>query len=80
MSLRIYVELDESDLYRLMCDDGRMSPQPCGPRLFRAPPHPQMKFTHDDPESAETDARKLRVYLAGLTEKKTKKRTAEGAA
>lgn len=34
-----------------------------GPRLFRAAPHPDIKFTHDSQADALKDAEKLRVYL-----------------
>lgn len=37
-----------------------------GPRLFRAPPHPDIKFRHDSLTDAERDADKLRAYFAGL--------------
>ncbi len=81
MSLTIFVELNEAEQYQLMCSDGCMAPAPCGPRLFRAPPHPDIQFSHPTIDAAEADARKLRVYLAGLSQKKvSKKRTAESAA
>lgn len=81
MSLRIFIAMDESDRYRLMCDDGRMSAMPCGARIFRGPPHPKIEFSHETMEAAETDARKLRAYLAGLpVAKASKKRTRESAA
>lgn len=34
-----------------------------GPRLFRAPPHPDISFQHLSKSGAETDAGKLRAYL-----------------
>lgn len=71
--IRIFVEYDD-DVYRLMCDDGRMKPMPAGQRLFRAPPYPLMNFTHDTMERAEEDAQKLRNYLDGLTKKKPSKK------
>ena len=81
MSLRIFVELDDSDQFRLMCADGMMSPAPCGQRLFRAAPYPDIQFAHPTMEAAETDARKLRAYLAALpVAKASKKRTAKSAA
>lgn len=79
-AIRIYTEFD-GEKYRLMCDCGRMSPAPAGQRLFRAPPHPEIEFSHDTIEAAEVDARKLRAYLSALVEKKvSKKRTALNAA
>ncbi len=47
---------------------GRASP--AGPRLFRAPPHPEIRWSHDTPEAAEADAQKLRAYLDSLTQRK----------
>lgn len=34
-----------------------------GPRLFKAPPHPSIKFVHEDRESAERDAVILQEYI-----------------
>lgn len=45
-ALAITIELDEDGLYRLIADDKRMSPTPAGPRLFKAQPHPEIRFTH----------------------------------
>lgn len=79
-AMRIFTEFD-GDKYRLMVDDGRMSATPAGQRLFRAPPHPEIEFSHATAEAAEDDARKLRAYLSALVEKKvSKKRTALNAA
>ncbi len=73
--MKIFVEFDlESERFVLMCDCGRMSPSPAGQRLFRAPPHPQIDFHHATMEAAETDAGKLRAYLARLTTKKLSKK------
>lgn len=73
--MKIFVELDMDDeKFVLMCDDGRMRPMPCGQRLFRAPPHPDITFRHDTMEAAEVDARKLRTYLAQLSAKKQSKK------
>ncbi len=78
--MRIFTEFD-GEVFRLMCDDGRMSPTPAGARLFRAEPWPEIAFAHETAEAAENDARKLRAYLAALpTAKASKKRTRESAA
>ncbi len=78
--MRIFVEFDE-DVFRLMVDDGKMRPGPVGARLFRAPPHPEVTFEHETLEAAETDAAKVRAYLAALpTRKQTKKELREAAA
>lgn len=80
MSLRIFIEFD-GDNFVLMCDDGRMAAVPCGARILRGPPHPDVAFIHATAEGAEADARKLRAYLAALpAAKHSKKRTAESAA
>ena len=73
--MRIYVEFDlDSGRYLIMCDDRRMAPMPAGRRLFRAPPYPDIKFSHPTIEKAEHDARLLRSYLAQLVPKKPSKK------
>ncbi len=73
--MKIFVEYDmDRDVYVLMCDDGRMRPMPAGQRLFRAPPYPEIAFSHTAMPAAEEDARKLRVYLAALVAKKPSKK------
>ncbi len=74
--MRIFIETDlEAPLpHIIMSGDGRMSPMPAGPRLFRAPPFPDIRFSHDNFADAERDAGRLRTYLANLsTRKQTKK-------
>ncbi len=79
-ALTIYTEFD-GESYVLMCANGITSDSPAGPRIFRAPPWPDIQFSHPTIDAAESDARKLRVYLAGLSTKKvSKKRTMENAA
>lgn len=52
-----------------------------GPRIFRAPPHPDIQFSHPDKASAEIDAEKLRKYLAQLPVKNnTKKKSTDRSA
>lgn len=36
---------------------------PAGPRLFRAEPHPDVKWSHEDRGAAEKDAATLKAYL-----------------
>lgn len=51
-----------------------------GPRLFRAAPHPDIRFTHSDPDVAEKDSATLQAYLDALAPRKGKKKsTATGA-
>ena len=45
-----------------------------GQRIFRAPPHPDIQFSHDSQADAEADAATLRDYLAGLPQKKMTKK------
>lgn len=39
----------DTEKFLLMVSDGRMAMMPAGPRLFRAAPHPNIQFSHDDP-------------------------------
>lgn len=43
---------------------------PAGPRLFRAPPWPDVRWSHDTAEAAEQDAQALRDYLDSLAQRK----------
>lgn len=40
--------------------------EPFGPRIFRAPPHPVVKFSHDSAGSAAADVAKIKAYFAEL--------------
>lgn len=72
--MTIFIQYDSDwDRYDLMCKDDRMRPMPCGPRLFRAPPIPEIRFQHSVLAEAERDAAKLRSYLAQLAPKKLSK-------
>lgn len=44
-----------------------------GPRILRAPPHPDIEWSHADKEKAEADAQRLRDYLASLPSRKPSK-------
>lgn len=46
-----------------------------GPRHFRAPPHPDIKFAHDSQAGAEADAAILRDYLSKLPQKAPSKKS-----
>jgi len=66
--MTIFVQYDSDwDRYDLMCSDGRFHPMPAGPRLFRAPPLPDIRFQHSVLAEAE------RSYLAQLAPKKISK-------
>lgn len=70
-TIHIEFDSDEGD-YVLMCESySRVAP--AGPRLFRAPPYPEIQFRHAEIEQAEADASKLRAYLATLTPRKQSK-------
>ncbi len=47
---------------------GRTSP--AGPRLFRASPHPDIRWEHETHEGAAEAAQLLTRYLEGLTARK----------
>jgi hypothetical protein len=54
---------------------------PAGPRLFRAPPHPDIQFSHETQAQAEAAATKLRAYIEATWGKQPSKAKArkEGA-
>jgi hypothetical protein len=60
-------------LFDIMCDSHGMKAI-AGPRLFRAPPHPDIKFTgHPTRDQAAKDCEKLWRYLDNLPDKKPSK-------
>ena len=70
-------DLDTGD-YRLYVTSYG-STMPAGPRLFRAPPHPDIRFSHISEAHAEHDATLLRAYIDtayGKTVSKKKVRAA----
>lgn len=73
MTPRIFTQFDtESGEFDLMCESyGRTVP--AGPRLFRAPPHPRIKFHHETMADAETDAEKMRTYLRNISDRRPSK-------
>lgn len=62
----------DRDVFYLVARHPGMSDAPAGPRLFRAPPYPDVKFEHDSPAAARTDAAKLQAYLAAQEPSKRK--------
>lgn len=67
-----YVQIGGSQEYRLMATSyGRTAW--AGPHLFRAPPHPDIRFGHDHKEDALKDAEKLTQYLNDLGKKQPSK-------
>lgn len=76
-TITISLDLD-TGVYTLMASSYGYT-MPAGPRLFRAPPHPAIKFVHDTESAAEADAVKLRQHIAerwGKTVSKKKARQA----
>jgi hypothetical protein len=73
--IMISVKQDEQLKFRLYCTKIGYT-MPAGERLFRAKPYPEVKFVHDDYNSAVLDADKLQKYLDAYV-KKPKKRQDE---
>ena len=72
--MTVTIEYDfETDRYHLMVSDGRMNPMPAGPRLFRAPPFPDIRWSHDALEAAKMDAGKLQKYMSSEQQRKGKR-------
>lgn len=59
---------EDTDQFDLMVSDGRMRAMPAGPRIFRAPPHPDVAFAHDTKKQAEGAADAVRKYLSTIKE------------
>ncbi len=80
--MTIFTQYDaDKDTYELWCSDGRMSATPVGPRIFRSPPHPVVAFSHGTAQEAESDAAKIRTYLASLPQRQpTKKEVRQAGA
>ena len=77
----ISVTLDADTMTYVIMTTSHGRTEPCGPRIFRAPPHPDVAFSHESAEGAERDAAKIRAYLANLSPRKVSKTAArkEGA-
>jgi hypothetical protein len=76
MTMTILIEHDfDRDSYMLLCASHGLPPMPAGPRLFRAQPHPRIKFEHETLADAEKDAQVLRDYISSLPAKKESKMT-----
>lgn len=68
----------ETDEHVLMATNyGRAAT--AGERLFRAEPHPRIKFRHATADAAEADAETLRVYLEECATGKRKEAPAHGS-
>lgn len=73
MTITVHPNVDTGRFF-LMVEDGCMRPMPAGPRIFKAEPHPDVKFIHPTRESAEADADKLRAYLEKLEPRRQTKK------
>jgi hypothetical protein len=60
------------DAYRLMVSSHGWT-EVAGPRILRAPPHPDIQWSHLTEEAANIDAEKLRTYLNALPTRKPSK-------
>ena len=70
--MKITVET-KTGQYVIMADSYGMKAV-AGPRLFKASPHPDIKFgVYENINNAESDAQKLRSYLDQLPTKKISK-------
>lgn len=67
-TISVSQDLDSGD-WKLYATSYNMT-APAGPRLFRAPPHPDIRWAHTSEESATADAAKLQAYI----DKEAKKR------
>jgi len=71
MTIAVQLNLD-SGLHEIWAENfGFWAPG--GPRLFRAPPHPNIQWAHETPEAAEKDAEAVRQYLARIGDKRQSK-------
>lgn len=65
--MTVFLEYDMEDgEWVIMVRDGAMRAMPAGPRIFRAPPHPRVRFKHETKHAAELDAGLIREYFANL--------------
>lgn len=73
--MTVFIEYDsDRDRYDLMVTGNGMGPIPAGPRIFRAPPHPDVTFTHDTMAEAKIAQDKIEKYFAGLGKKQPTKK------
>lgn len=57
-------DMDTAEHVLMVTSHGRTAE--AGPRILRAPPHPDVKWRHDSLVDAERDAATLRRYFDGL--------------
>lgn len=65
--MTLFTQYDcDGDLWEIMVSVPGMSATVAGPRIFRAPPHPDVQFSHATQQEADSDAEKIRKYIAQL--------------
>lgn len=67
-TITILEDLDSGEFLLMATSYGQT--MPAGPRLFRAPPHPDIKFTHADHAVATNHMMKLQQYINDCWPKK----------
>lgn len=73
--MTVFAEYDlDTNLHRLMVRDGRLSPMPAGPRIFRAPPFPKVAWAYGDEGEAAAACGVVQKYLDGLGQRKQTKK------
>lgn len=75
MTPEIFTAFDPEDMMHVIMVRSHGRAELFGPRIFRAPPHPEVKFRHESEAAAERDCAKIRKYLAGLDGRKVSKKT-----
>lgn len=78
-AMKLFIQFDlDTEHWEIMCEDSRMRAMPAGPRLYKAPPHPDVEFRHLERQGAERAIATLEKYFAGLSDRKpTKKQERE---
>lgn len=66
--MTISIQLEDDGFCLYVTSYGRTNP--AGPRLFRAPPHPDIRFTHDTLAEAERAQEVLQAYLDEAAKRK----------
>ena len=78
---RLFPQYDaDDDLWRIMVATHGLSPMPAGPRLFRAPPHPDVKWAHASKAEADAAISVIQKYLARSSAAPSKRELRESAA
>lgn len=73
-NISVAEELDTGEFILLATSYGMT--EVAGPRLFKAPPHPDIKFRHTDERAANHDADLLQQYIREYWPKKAESKAA----